>query len=63
MEMKDEELRQLRAWAVETVLSKHSLESGDPVSRQGVISHTKSIDVVKVIAEARKLVNFVRANP
>lgn len=49
MQMKPEDLRQLRAWAIETSLGKAAL-GGQPV------------DMVKVIADARKLVNFVRSS-
>jgi hypothetical protein len=52
MTMPPDELRQLRSWAVNTVLQKHAL-SDAPVS----------LDIDTVIAEARKLVSFVRSNP
>lgn len=54
MQMKPEELRQLRAWAIEKSLDKHALEQ----RKEGDVILTS-----QVIADARKLVNFVRANP
>lgn len=50
MTMKPEELRQLRSWAVGTVIQTR-LESGQ-----------KPVNMTEVIREARKLVNFVRGN-
>lgn len=49
----DEELRQLRSWAVSTVLQKLAIEQG------GCEEH-HSTDIPAVISDARKLVNFVK---
>lgn len=55
MTMKPEDLRQLRSWAVATVLAKMELEN------RGSELPVK-IPMSTVIAESRKLVNFVRGN-
>lgn len=54
MNLTDAELRQLRAWAVETALGKAALE------QQNCADH-HTIEIATVIGEARKLVNFVKA--
>lgn len=55
MTMKPEELRQLRAWAIGVVLEKSNMELGGEAALD--------LPVGDVIWQARKLVNFVRANP
>lgn len=50
MDMKEAELRQLRAWAIDKALDKQVLEG-----------EGREVDIATVISDARKLVSFVRS--
>lgn len=56
MQMKAEELRQLRAWAVEMVTGKYATEMAH--SNGGIVAMP---DMKVIVAEARVLVNFIRS--
>ncbi len=55
MQMKPEELRQLRAWATEIVVGKYATELAHSNGQIAAMPELKDI-----IAEANKLVNFIR---
>lgn len=55
MPMKPEELRQLRAWAIEIVMGKYVTEMGHS-SRLGMP------DMKSIVAEARALVSYIRSS-
>lgn len=57
MQMTPQEVRQLRAWAVETALGKAA------ANRNGMAGGHELIDIREVITDARKLTAFVRSNP
>lgn len=58
MQMKPEELRQLRAWAVEIVVGKYATE----MAHNKAPNETLMPDMKTILAEARTLVNFIRSS-
>ncbi len=58
MQMKPEELRQLRAWATEIVVGKYATE----VAHQAKGTDVLMPDMKVIISEAKALVTFIRSS-